>query len=123
MMMVLGLLGTATGRWLAIGLVGAALWSHGWWTGDSHGDRQCAAAALENLNKKHAIEAEAFRKQLASAEAAAKRLAAHASSSEETISALQKQIDDAQKPGKPPDPNAVFDAQCRVTPAGRLRFK
>lgn len=122
MMVLLRLFASPAGKWLALALAAASIWSHGWWAGDSHGDRQCAAAALENLNKKHAAETKVLKDQVESEKSVAKRLAANASISEETISALQKQIDDAQKSGKP-DPNAVADAQCRVTPAGRLRFK
>lgn len=52
-----------------------------------------------------------------SAEQTLAEIRAKRAEDEEKINDLQKRIDLAEKAGKP-DPDAVYDAQCRVTPAG-----
>lgn len=120
---VLGFLGSPVGRYVAIGAIIVAAYGFGFAKGDAHGDKQCAAAALENQAKKHALEQQTLADQLASERKTAAALAAHKKAAEGKIHALTEQIaksERARKAGKA-TPNAVAGIDCRVTPAGRLR--
>lgn len=116
---LLSFFGSKAGRWVAVGLVIAGAYAYGFYKGDAHGDKQCAAAALAAQQEKHELEMKAAADQVAREKSVSALLAAQAKNAEEKIRALEKLIADAERaaPGKP-GPGALYDASCRATPAG-----